>query len=324
MRKKIFILSGVLLLIIAIMLIGVTRTTQNTEQVRVYIPNEASYNDVLDTLKAYNCMPNTMMFGMLSRIKSYPNHIKSGSYVIPTKCSLVTLFKKLYGGQQDPIKLTLLKYRTADQLCSYLSGKLQLSKEEMLQVMGGEEALVYFIPNTYEVYWTISPSKLMDRMKREWSKFWTKERMMQCEMLKMTPMEVMTLASIVDEETNQNSEKSLVASVYLNRLKKGMLLQADPTVKYAVGDFSLQRITSQHTSIDNPYNTYKYKGLPPSVICTPSIASIDAVLQNRQTNFLYFCAKEDFSGFHNFAATLQQHNLNAKRFHRELNKRGIK
>jgi UPF0755 protein len=180
-----------------------------------------------------------------------------------------------------------------------------------------------FIPNTYQVYWNISAKDFLNRMFKEYKRFWTEERQNKAKAIGLTPIEVSILASIVEEETNNKSEKPMVAGLYINRLKKGMPLQADPTVKFAWQDFTLRRITNKHLTIDSPYNTYKIIGLPPGPIRIPSPEGIDAVLNYSKHNYLYMCAKEDFSGTHNFASTLSEHNRNARKYWDALNKRKI-
>jgi UPF0755 protein len=181
-----------------------------------------------------------------------------------------------------------------------------------------------FVPNTYEVYWNTSVEKLMQRMTNEHDKFWTSERKQKAATIGLTPNEVCTLASIIDEETANNDEKPMIAGMYLNRLHIGMPLQADPTVKFALKDFALKRIYHAHLEVESPYNTYKNAGLPPGPIKVASIRGIDAVLNRIAHNYLYMCAKEDFSGTHNFATTYQEHQANATRYAKALNQRGIK
>jgi len=180
-----------------------------------------------------------------------------------------------------------------------------------------------FIPNSYEFYWNTSPQKFIDRMKREYDQFWTETRKKKAADLELSPLQIVTIASIVQEETNKNDEKSRMAGVYINRVKKGWLLQADPTVKFALGNFLIKRILTSDLTIDSPYNTYKYVGLPPGPINFPDIVSVDAVLNTEHHNYMYFCAKEDFSGYHNFALSLAEHNRNAARYQNELNKSRI-
>ena len=178
--------------------------------------------------------------------------------------------------------------------------------------------MAMFIPNTYEFYWTTTARQFADRMKAEYVRFWNEERIQKAESIGLTPVQVATLASIVQEETNQSSEKPRVAGVYINRLQKGMPLQADPTVKFAAGDITLRRILNRHLETDSPYNTYLYPGLPPGPITFPEISSLESVLNYEKHNYLYSCAKEDFSGFHNFARTNAEHERNAARYHAAL------
>jgi UPF0755 protein len=181
-----------------------------------------------------------------------------------------------------------------------------------------------FIPNTYEVYWNISAEKLIERMKREYDAFWTEERRNQAQKARLTPLDVSILASIIEEESAMTDEYPTIAGLYINRLHRGIPLQADPTVKYALGDFAIQRILYEHLQIDSPYNTYLYTGLPPAPLRIPSLKGLESVLNYLKHNYLYMCAKEDFSGRHNFAVTLSEHNRNADRYRAELNRRGIR
>jgi UPF0755 protein len=183
---------------------------------------------------------------------------------------------------------------------------------------------VLFIPNTYELYWNTSGELMLEKMAREYKRFWTDERRRRADSLNLTIAEVVTMASIVEKETNKDSEKPIIAGVYINRIKIRMLLQADPTVIFAWQDFTIRRVMKKHTELQNPYNTYLTPGLPPGPICLPSIASIDAVLNAQKHNYIYFCAKDDLSGFHNFAATLDEHNRNAHKFQTALNRRNIR
>lgn len=302
-------------------------------EVRVYIPTGSSYDDLVDSLDAHGCIVSRGVFNTLAHLRGLSSHVKSGSYLFQHNQGVISVIQKLYSGSQDPIRVTVGKYRTPEQLCQYLDGKLELSGDSLLVLMHTDSIcarygltpatmLCLFPQNTYEFYWNMSPQGFLDRMNKEYDNFW-RGRQQQADNMNLSRQEIVTLASIVDEETNANSEKPDIASVYLNRLRIGMPLQADPTVKYAVGDFTIRRIRGSMLNSDNPYNTYKRKGLPPGPICIPSQASVDAVLQNKKTDYIYFCAKEDFSGCHNFASTLAQHNANAARFHHALNQRGI-
>jgi len=310
------------------------QTMPNNEEVTLYLPTGSTYGDVVDSLTVHDAMPAKATFGTMSRLRHYRDNVKGGRYVIEPHANMWKTLTKLYYGNQDPIRLTIGKRRTKEQLCEYLDTKLELEGDTLLAMLADDSicaayghtpaTIIGMFPrNTYDIYWNTSPRKLLDRMHRESEKFWNSDRMAKCKALNMTPAEVTTLASIVDEETNKADEKPLIASVYLNRLRKGMLLQADPTLKYAAGDFTLQRILNKHMESDSPYNTYRFRGLPPGPICIPGSTSIDAVLENRETPYIYFCAKADFSGYHAFASTLQQHNANAAAFHAELNRRKI-
>ena len=219
-------------------------------------------------------------------------------------------------------------------LAERLERQLMLSGDDLLRLLDDsaycaslgftpETILTLFIPNTYEVYWNLSAEKLMQRMKREYDAFWTPARLSKAKAVGLTPIEVAVLASIVEEETAAADEYPVVAGLYINRLRRGIPLQADPTVKFAVGDFTLRRILFEHLKVDSPYNTYKHTGLPPGPLRVPSTRSIDAVLNYMKHNYLYMCAKEDFSGRHNFARTLAEHNRNARRYQAELNRRGF-
>ena len=306
----------------------------NREAVTLYIPTGSSYDAVVDSLNVHGCIGNQMVFNSMARLRHYRDNVKGGCYVIGAEAPVWNVLTKLYYGNQDAIRVTINKYRTPQQLCKYLGNRLEFSGDTLLAMLSDDtlcaayghttQTIIGMFPqNTYEIYWNTTPRKFLDRMRKESSRFWTSERQQKCKALKLTENEVITLASIVEEETNKNDEKADIASVYLNRIRKGMPLQADPTLKFALGDFTLQRLLNRHTEVESPYNTYLHKGLPPGPICIPSAASIDAVLQNKQTEYLYFCARADFSGYHAFATTLAAHNANANAFHSELNRRKI-
>jgi UPF0755 protein len=187
-----------------------------------------------------------------------------------------------------------------------------------------ENCIAMFIPNTYEFYWNTPAKKFMERMAREYKAFWNPSRKMKAKTIGLTQAQVAVLASIVEQETHRDDEKPIVAGVYLNRYKKGWKLEADPTLVYALGNFTVQRVLNQYKEIDSPYNTYMYAGLPPGPICIPSISSIDAVLNYSKHEYFYFCARDDFSGYHCYAKTYTEHLVNAKRFQKELNRRKIR
>lgn len=268
-------------------------------------------------------------------IKHDKDSVKVGSYYLSEGESYRTLLTRLFAGRQTPVKITFNNIRTLDKLAEVVSRKTLATQEEFADhfaseaTKSGDKAnyIARFMPNTYEVYWTITPAEFSNLMLEYYNKFWDADsRRDKAEKLGLTPEQAMTLASIVIEETKAESEMTEVAGVYINRITKGIPLQADPTVKFAVGDFSIKRILHKHLSIDSPYNTYKNKGLPPGPICSPAIVAIDAVLDygDNRHKWLYFCANADFSGTHSFAANLEDHNRNAKAYHRALNARGIR
>ncbi len=267
--------------------------------------------------------------------KVFSFHPHTGRYRAEPEMSCLQLYRLLRNGTQEPVKLVIPNSRTMEMLASVLSQSLMVDSAEIASALtdsiycathGYTTATIpaLFIPNTYEVYWDVSVDKLVERMERENNRFWTAERKAKAEAIGLTHEQVATLASIVDEETANNAEKPMIAGLYLNRLRIGMLLQADPTVKFAVGDFSLRRILNKHLLTDSPYNTYRVEGLPPGPIRIASIAGLDAVLNHVEHPYLYMCAKEDFSGTHNFARTLPEHYRNARRYIKALNARGIK
>ncbi len=275
------------------------------------------------------------MKGLKLLANHYDYNVLTGRYVIEPGKTALDVFRQLRNGQQSPVMLTVPEVRTTDRLAGRLSAKLMLDSATIAhaltdpafcQKLGYDTATIFclYVPNTYEVYWNISLDGLMQRMQKEHNAFWNEERRHKAEAQGLTTNEVVILASIIDEETANNAEKPVIAGMYLNRLKKGMLLQADPTVKYALGDFTLKRILNKHLEVESPYNTYKYAGLMPGPIRLPSVQAIEAVLNPDHNDYLYMCAKEDFSGTHNFACTLAEHNQNARRYQQALNQRGIR
>lgn len=287
-------------------------------------------DDTTDSVKAKSGLGWRM--GLCTALLSY--HVRTGRYSTQDVNAL-SLFRRLRNGQQEPVRLTIPSVRTLDKMAQYLEGHLMMSSQEALSYMqdsskcallgySKEELPALFVPNTYEIYWDTSVDAFMHRMQQEHEQFWKGERAKKAEANQLTPNEVCTLASIVDEETANKAEKPDIAAMYLNRLRLNMPLQADPTVKFAVGDFSLRRIYHEHLKVQSPYNTYRNTGLPPGPIRVASIEGIDAVLNHSEHPYLYMCAKEDFSGTHRFATTYQEHQQNARRYAEALNQRGIK
>ncbi len=256
-----------------------------------------------------------------------------GAYRIDPGNSPVKISRMLKDGAQTPIKLTFNNIRTINQLASRVASCVEADSsafmaacDSILPSLGFKrpEYAAAFLPNTYEFYWTAVPERVVRTLVDYRNRFWTDDRRNKAASLGLTPVQVATLASIAEEETNDRTERGTVARLYLNRVHKGMKLQADPTVKFAIGDFSLRRITGAHLNANSPYNTYLNPGLPPGPIRIADAATLDATLNSAPHNYLYMCAKEDFSGQHNFASTYEQHRLNARKYHKALNDRGIK
>ncbi|MDR0438054.1 MAG: endolytic transglycosylase MltG [Bacteroidales bacterium] len=301
----------------------------------LYIPTGSTYQQVQDSLQAHDFLKNSTNFDIWQRAKSYYLYVKPGRYELRkgmTNRQLVTILRS---GRQTPIRLTFTNTRTLEQLAGRVSAVLETDSASLMAAFLNPDFLeknqhskhtikAIFIPNTYELWWNTSASQFVDRMQVEHNRFWNDERKKKAKARNLTPIQVSIIASIVEEETNKNDEKPLVASVYINRLRKGMPLQADPTVKYGIGDFGLRRILHVHLKHDSPFNTYIYGGLPPGPICFPSVTSLDAVLNSPPTDYLYFCASADFSGYHAFAKTYSEHLQNARKYHEELNRRRIR
>lgn len=337
---------GIVLILIAIIGGGVGYLLYtSTMRPNVYINNEKAkflyvyptdnMDSVVARLASTGNVRNIESFKSVAEYQDYAQNIVPGRYELINQMSNVQLVNNLKKGRQAPMNLTFNNIRTKEQLCKRFSDVLMFGYDEILSLMNNDNvmakyglntntAVALFIPNTYEVYWTIKPEDLLDKMKKEYDKFWNEERIKKCAEAELTQVEVSTLAAIVEEETKSAKEQPTVAGLYLNRLHKGMLLQADPTVKFAVGDFNLKRIRSGHLEVESPYNTYKYEGLPPGPIRIPSMGAIDAVLNYDHHDYIYMCASEKFDGTHNFAKTYDEHQDNAKQYHKALNKRKIK
>lgn len=301
----------------------------------LYIPSGASIDTVYARLYAIAKLENKSSFEWVASLKHYSKKIRAGRYLIEDGMSNNYLINILRSGSQTPVPLTINFYRKKEDLALYVSQKLETKRDDILKILNDKTflakynfnsatAIALFLPNTYQFKWNTSAEEFVDRMATEYEHFWTDDRRSKATALGLQPTQVVTLASIVHSETRRDDEKPTIAGVYLNRYRIGMPLQADPTVIYAVGDYSIRRVTGQYTSYDSPYNTYRYTGLPPGPICTPSAASIDAVLNAETHNYLYFCAKEDFSGYHSYAETYSKHLENARRFQKALDARNIK
>jgi UPF0755 protein len=301
----------------------------------LYIHTGSNYNQVRDALKEGGFVRDMTSFELLAKEAGYPDHVHPGRYEIHRGMSNFSIVRLLRSGKQKPLRLVIGKLRGRDEFIHLIGTKLEADSMVLRRMMSDRVYLAQFgldsanvlcavMPDTYEFYWTTNADKAFRRIEKNFAEFWTEDRKEAAKKRNMSPQQAMVLASIVEEESNKHDEQPNIASVYLNRIKKGMKLQADPTARFAAGDFTLRRITSAQTSIASPYNTYYVYGLPPGPICTPSPKTINAVLQSPSTDFLYFCAKEDFSGYHRFASSYADHMKNAALYQRALNAQGIR
>jgi UPF0755 protein len=294
-----------------------------------YIPTGSGYQSVKDSLLGKNIISGTFWFDKVAKYLNYDKGIKPGKYKIKDGMSLVNLLRMLRSGNQSPVNLVITKLRTKEDLAKKLGNNFESDSISVIQFLNNIDSLSKYnldsntvmtaiIPNTYTLKWNNTISSIFRKLFTEQQKFWNKKRKTQSAALNLSEIEVYTLSSIVEEETNEPEDKGKIASVYINRLKKGMRLSADPTVKFALKDFGLKRIYQKHTRIPSPYNTYLVAGLPPGPICTPSVKTIDAVLNAPSTEYLFFVAKADFSGYSNFASSYEEHLKYAKEYQHAL------
>ena len=306
----------------------------NRRESILYLPEKTSVEELIWIMERDTLLENFNSFRIVSLLKRFKGPVKSGRYELTTGMSNNAIINMLRLGNQSPVKLTFNNIRTAGELARRLSKQLSSDSASFAEVLNDrdfvnsfgftpETALCPFIPNTYLVYWNTSPKDLYERMVVEYKSFWNEPRMKKADSLKLTPAKIMTLASIVDEETNMPDEKPVIARLYLNRLQKKLPLQACPTLKYALQDFTLQRVLNIHKEVESPYNTYKHTGLPPGPIRLPSIQAIEAVLNADKNNYLYMVAKSDFSGRHHFSSTYNEHMRYAAQYQKTLNERKI-
>jgi len=300
----------------------------------LYIPEGAKFQQVVDTLEKHEVCNDRLSFMFLSKLLGYREKVVPGRYLLTKNSSNFKLFKMLIKGRQSPLKLTFNNIRLKEDLAEKVGAKLAFGNEGMLKILNDNALankygldtatiMALFIPNTYELYWTIKPEEFVEKMNKEYQSFWNTERKAKANALKLTTTEISILASIVEEETKENEEKPIVAGVYYNRLQKGQRLQADPTVKFALRDFSIKRIRFGHLENNSPYNTYRKLGLPPGPICLPMISSIDAVLNLKKHDFYFFCADPQKPGYHLFTKTFEEHSKTAENYRESLDKRNI-
>lgn len=307
--------------------------TNNEQTTYIYIDRDDNIDSVVSKVE-HTAQPATMLgFQTMAKLTKYDEHIRTGRYEVEPGMPLVQLFRHLRNHNEVPVNLVVPSVRTLNELIAKMADKLMIDARELddaLASLEGSEGWTnetlpaLFIPDTYEVYWDVAADDLVQRMKKEYERFWNDERKQKAAARCLTQMEVSVLASIVDSESAYNPEKPRIAGLYLNRLHADMPLQSDPTVIFAIGNFSIRRVLHAQLAYDSPYNTYKHQGLPPGPIRIPSKAGLESVLNAEKHSFLYMCAKEDFSGSHNFATTYAEHTQNARRYAQALNKRGIK
>lgn len=301
----------------------------------IYIDRDDTVDSIYNKVQAAGHPGSMKGFRWMVKYRKFDNaQIHTGKYKVQKKDNVYHVFSRIYRGFQEPVNLTIGSVRTLDRLARSVSNQLMIDSAEVAARLldpAVQEKLGYtpetmacmFIPETYQVYWNITPDEFIERMQKEHNRFWNEQRLAQATAIGLTPAQVSTLASIVEEETNNAAEKPMVAGLYINRLHTNMPLQADPTIKFAVQNFALRRITNDLLRVNSPYNTYLNTGLPPGPIRIPTPQGIDSVLNYTKHNYLYMCAKEDFSGTHNFASNLTDHMVNAHKYWKALNERKI-
>jgi len=306
----------------------------NTEKY-IYIPTSAEFHDVVKVLSENGLLINANSFEWLAKQKKYTSNIKAGRYKINRALNNNDLVNLLRSGKQTPIKVTFNNLRNKEQLAGRIASQIEADSLSIINYITDttflnklqlttDNVACLFIPNTYEFYWNTSVEGFVNRMVKEYSSFWNSSRKKKAAAIKLNYYQVSALASIVEKEQNiKRDERPEIAGLYLNRLKKRMKLESDPTLIFALNDFSIKRVLNKDKKVDSPYNTYKHKGLPPGPICIPSINAIDAVLNASDNKYIFMCAKEDFSGYHNFAKTYAKHLINARKYQKALNKRKI-
>ena len=297
----------------------------------LYIPTGSNFEDVLKIIREKSILNNTSSFQRVARWKNYEKKVRPGRYRLTPGMSNNNLVNLLCAGRQEPIKVTFNNIKSREELAGKIARQIEADSLSIIKMLLDENyirqfgfnapnSLGLFIPNTYELFWNTTADGFIRRMARENEKFWNQTRKEKCLKAGLTCQQVFILASIIEKETSKDKEKAVIAGVYMNRLRKGWPLQADPTIIFAWNDYTIKRVLTKHTRINSPYNSYSHLGLPPGPICLPSIASLDAVLNFEHHNYMYFCAKDDLSGYHVFSQTLGEHNRNARKYHSAIKK----
>ena len=332
-RKIMLVIFSAMIILAAISIVPMMTSGAEREAI-IRIPAKATEKNLNDTLSKYFGDSYAEKVVKLMKLRHIDLSSRHGAYLIPEGTSPFRAMRKLGRGAQSPIKLTINGFRGLPLMADRMSRKIDSSSQTLLRQftdpsalssynLTPEQALALFLDDTYEVYWTTTPQELMKKIGDHYDSVWNTERRKKAEALGLTPEEVITIASIVDEETNKKDEKGRVGRLYINRLHKGMRLQADPTVRFALQDFTIKRVKGEHLNVDSPYNTYRVTGLPPGPIRTTSVETIDLILNSTPSEDLYMCAREDFSGYHNFATNYGDHVQNALRYQHALDMKGI-
>src|SRR5688572_6355107 len=336
MKKK----AALIILTLIIMIFGFAAwkffgpTVRSPKEKFFYISTGETYDGVKADLNDLKIVAGERWFDWAAKMIGHKN-VKPGRYEIKKGMNLVNLVRMLKNGRQTPVNLVITKLRTKEALASKVGNSFECDSTQMIRFLNDRDSLKLYgldsntvmaaaMPLTYTIKWNTTPRKIFDQFYTAYKNYWTADRKKKADSLGFSPAEVSTLASIIDEETNSETDKPMVASVYLNRLAKGMPLQADPTLKYAMRNFGLKRILNEHKNVQSPYNTYANKGLPPGPICTPALETIDAVLDSPKTDYLYFVANSTFDGTHIFTTNYSEHMKYARLYQQELNKRNIK
>jgi UPF0755 protein len=301
------------------------------EKKYIYIKTGSDYKDVLASLEKDSIVSGSFYFNLVANRLDYPQKVKAGKYPVKKGMSVLNIVRMLRNGQQEPVKLVVIKYRTKEDLASAVGKRFECDSTAFIHFLNNTDSLKQYgldsntvmttvFPDTYNYFWNTTPSRIFSKLRAKYESYWTADRITKAKELGLTPQTAYTLASIVEEETLKKEDKGKISSVYLNRINKGMRLAADPTVKYALREFGLKRIYEKHLSVESPYNTYKYAGLPPGPICTPSEETIDAVLATPSTKYLFFVAKPGLSGYSNFAENYSEHLKFAREYQQWLDK----
>jgi UPF0755 protein len=332
MKRKIFIALVLLVLLTAVFsaweLFG-PATAFHGNKYYLYIKTGMNYEQVLELLKKDTVLKSPVVFNLVADRLNYPAAVKAGKYEIKSGMDLISILRMLRNGRQTPVNLVITKLRTKEDLASLVGKRFEPDSLAFMQFLENEDSLKEYhidsntvmtvvFPNTYTYFWNTAPNKIFKKIFAAYKNFWTDERRQQAAAQGLNPSTAYILASIVEEETNKKEDKGKVASVFLNRIAKGMRLAADPTVKFALKNFELKRVYEKYLATESPYNTYKYAGLPPGPICTPSEETLESVLTAPKTNYLYFVAKPDFSGYSNFSENYTEHLKNAKTYQKAL------